>query len=95
MSVKTKITSVLDNVQESLPEVAQNLGLVAMTSAVALATVADTGERRAILPTQASIIKNIDSEVNNPIRREKENESPHQFISFGTFQRTPARAGKH
>jgi hypothetical protein len=95
MSVKTKITSVLDSVQENLPEVAQNLGLVAMTSAVALATVTETSERRAIIPTQSNIIRNIESETSNPIRREKENESPHQFISYGTFQRTPARAGKH
>jgi hypothetical protein len=95
MSVKTKINSVLDSVQDNLPEVAQSLGLVAMTSAVALSTVSDGVERRAILPSQANIIRNIEAEENNPVRREKENESPHQFISFGTFQRTPARAGKH
>jgi hypothetical protein len=95
MSVKTKINSVLDSVQDNLPEVAQSLGLVAMTSAVALSTVSDGVERRAILPSQANIIRNLEAEENNPVRREKENESPHQFISFGTFQRTPARAGKH
>jgi hypothetical protein len=96
MSLKTKIDETIQNLNENLPIVAANIGLIAMTAAATLGTMPDSGEKRLVLPNQANYIRAVDNtEMNNPIRREKENESAHQIISYGVFQRTPARAGKH
>jgi hypothetical protein len=57
MSLKTKIDETLQNLNESLPVVAANIGLVAMTAAATLGTMPDSGEKRLVLPTQANYIK--------------------------------------
>ena len=56
----------------------------------------NTPEKRIVLPNRPSFAfaeNNIESESNNPIRREREETAPH-YISYNVTQRTVARAGK-
>lgn len=49
---------------------------------------------RVVLPGQpVFVMANENDELNNPIRREREESAPH-FISYAIAQRTPSRASK-
>jgi hypothetical protein len=80
-----------------LAEVAQRVGLAAMSTALVLSVVELPDDaKRVILPNRpAPVWVNAGGENsdNNPIRREREETAPH-FISYSVVQRTPARSGR-
>ena len=50
---------------------------------------------RIIVPSQmAFAAASENEELNNPLRREREESAPH-YISYSVNQRTPSRSGKH
>lgn len=86
----------LQQTSNRLGVIGAQIGIVLMTAAAVTGVVDPSGHDRAkiILPNQPAFVFAENSEDTNPIRREKENESPHQFISYGVSQRTPGRTGK-
>jgi hypothetical protein len=95
MSTKTKnIKTPLDQ----LSTAAQNAGLVIMTAAATIGML-EMPDRanKIIVPNQPTFAfagenSNLNSENNNPLRREKEEVEQH-YVSYSVNQRTPARSG--
>jgi hypothetical protein len=80
----------------NLNQLAQQAGLMVVAAIATfgmLEAPADT-DRRVVIPNQpAFVFANDEEELNNPIKREQEENSP-QYISYSVSQRTPARSGK-
>ncbi len=92
MSIKIKNTK---TTSEKLNAVAMQAGLVLMTAAATLGMVElPEHPNKVIVPNQpAFAMATQNTEQNNPIRREREETSPH-YISYSVVQRTAARTGK-
>jgi hypothetical protein len=93
MSTKTKTPTTTDKLYQA----AQQTGLLLMTAAVTLGMLElpEHPNAKVILPSQpAFAMANENEQLNNPIRREKEESAPH-YISYSVVQRTPARSGRH
>ncbi|HET7059808.1 MAG TPA: hypothetical protein VFH99_00600 [Candidatus Saccharimonadales bacterium] len=86
---KTKLPST------ALHEAAQRIGLVIMSGALTLSVLSLPDDaKRIILPTQPlPAWAGESSNANNPIRREREETTPH-FISYSEVQRTASRSGR-
>jgi hypothetical protein len=92
MSTKTKN----DKTNTNLTELAQQAGVVLMTVAatVGLLELPEHPNSRIVVPNQPSLVTvGVNSESNNPLRREREETAPHH-ISYSEIQRTPGRTGK-
>ncbi|HVX24412.1 MAG TPA: hypothetical protein VG992_03675 [Candidatus Saccharimonadales bacterium] len=89
MSVKTKSSQVVDQIHQA----AEQAGLVLMSAAVTLGMIEmpDHPNARIVLPNQPILAVEENSELNNPLRREKEEVEQH-YISYSVAQRTPARS---
>jgi hypothetical protein len=76
----------------------QDLGIYAMAIAttVGMLQLGDKPNSRIIIPGQPSfaMANELNDELNNPIRREKEEETAAHSMSFSVVQRTQSRAGK-
>jgi hypothetical protein len=83
------------NIQDSLADVAQQLGMVLMATAatVGMLELPDHPNSRLIVPNQPALVAVTAEEGNNPLRREREETAPHH-ISYSETQRTPGRTGK-
>ncbi len=93
MSVKNKKTSL-----EKINDITQQAGMVIMAAAMTLsmAELHENPANRLVLPNQPAlevIGAHDGANHNEPIRREREETSPHH-ISYGNNQRTPSRAGR-
>lgn len=98
MIVKTKTVK---NPLDQLSAVAQNLGLVIMTTAATVGMLEMPDHlNKVVVPNQPAFAfagenSNVNNEGNtNPIRREKEEVEQH-YISYSVAQRTPGRTGKN
>lgn len=94
-----KTTDAVQDMAGDAVQAAQNLGMVAMTTAALISMVAHDETKKIVIPTQPVFTFADDSNLNaqnNPIRREKENneESGAHYVSYNVNQRTPARSGK-
>jgi hypothetical protein len=96
MNVKTKtVKTPLDQ----LATIAQHAGLVMMTAAATVGMLElPEHPNKVIVPNQPAFAfagenTNVNSENNNPIRREKEEVETH-YVSYASYQRTPGRTGK-
>jgi hypothetical protein len=92
----SKNKKILQKSVDSLGQVAQQAGLMVMAAAATfgmLEAPADT-DKRIVVPNQPVFaFANNEEELNNPIKREQEENSP-QYISYSVSQRTPARSGR-
>lgn len=81
----------------TLSETIQNLGLLLMSAALTVSVfeVPDDA-KKVVLPTRPAPVwaeAGGQSNDNNPIRREREDTTPH-YISYSEVQRTPSRSGR-
>lgn len=93
MLLKTKT---IENTSNTLSHLANQVGIAAMTLAAVVGMVELPGHMnsRVILPSQYKFVAETgESELNNPLRREKEDTEQH-YISYSEAQRTPSRSGK-
>lgn len=95
MSTKTKNTK---TPSEQLSALAQQAGLMLMTAAVTIGMVElpEHGSSKVVVPNQPAFAfahDNNQDNLNNPLRREREEAGPH-YISYNVNQRTPGRTGK-
>jgi len=90
MSQKQKL---INKASDTVAEIADQLGLVAMTAATAISLAQVTDKPRAVVPRTIAFAPVLSDET-NPLRREREETAPH-FISYAETQRTPSRSGKH
>jgi hypothetical protein len=86
-------------IDSQINKYAREAGLVVMTFAtmVGMLELPSHTVNRVVLPTQVMSFasnSNNSSELNNPIRREKE-ETTSEYISYSESQRTPGRFGKY
>jgi hypothetical protein len=82
--------------QDYLTHLAAQLGIVLMTAATVtgMLELPNHPNSKVVLPGQpAYILASEDEELNNPVRREREETAPH-FISYSETQRTTSRAAK-
>jgi len=82
-----------------LARVSRQAGIVLMTAAVTVGMLdLPEHDKRVIVPTQPKLAfaeeENGDTNLNNPLRREREEAGPH-YISYSVTQRTPGRTGKY
>lgn len=89
---KNKITTT-----DKVAELAQQTGILLMTAAVTLGMLElpEHPNSKVILPSQPALVEagENNNELNNPIRREREEAAPH-YISYNVTQRTPGRSSK-
>jgi hypothetical protein len=95
MSTKTKKPSTSDK----LVQAANQAGflLIAAAATIGMLDLPNQPEKRIVIPNRpvfAFAENNIDSEMNNPIRREREETEQH-YVSYSVVQRTAPRSGKH
>ncbi len=93
MPSKTKTKTTTDQ----LSSLAQQGGLLLMTAAITLGMLElpEHPNSKIVLPSQpAFAMANENEEMNNPIRREKEESAPH-YMSYSVAQRTQSRSGRH
>ena len=93
---KTK-TNITTTAIENLNHLANQLGMTLMAAAAVagMLELPNHPNNRVVLPGQPILaLANEDSELNNPIRREREEESAPHFISYAVTQRTVSRASR-
>jgi len=95
MSTKIKNTK---TTFDKLAEASQQAGLLLMTAAVTIGMVElpEHTNSKVVVPTQPAFAfanNGGEANLNNPLRREREESGPH-YISYGINQRTPSRTGK-
>lgn len=80
---------------DSLQNIGRNLGIVLMTGAATLGMLElpDHSNRVALTPQPAFVI-NENNELNNPLRREREEETADYTLTYNVSQRSPSTAGK-
>jgi hypothetical protein len=79
--------------QEKLSDAAQNIGLLAMGTAMAVGFIEIAGHTRAVVPATASVSPAGEHQQGgDPMRREREETGPH-YISYGAMHRTAGRSG--
>lgn len=83
---------------ERCQQTAEKIGLVLMASAAVFGSVELTDSREKVVLNQSPLtlvpISNTISNPNDILRREKEDDSPLHYISYGTSLRTVSRTGK-
>lgn len=92
--LKTK--TVIKSSSESISSLASQLGILLMSVAAVtgMLELQDHPTNRIIIPGQPNLaMANELNELNSPIRREREDSSPH-YISYTVAQRTHSRAAK-
>ena len=85
------------NIDNLINRKISDIGIAVMTLATVVGMLELPGHtpNRFVLPAQtATVTANNLNEVNNPIRREKE-EAVSQYVSYSESQRTPGRSGKY
>jgi hypothetical protein len=88
--------NMITTAQNNLTHLAAQLGIVLMTAATVtgMMELPNHPNNKVVLPGQpAYILASEDEEINNPVRREREETAPH-FISYSETQRTTSRAAK-
>lgn len=95
MSTKTKNAK---TTIDKLAEASQQAGLLLMTAAVTIGMVElpEHTNSKIVVPNQPAFAfanNGGDTNLNNPLRREREESGPH-YISYSINQRTPSRTGK-
>jgi hypothetical protein len=93
MSTKTKTP----NKTQQLSDFVQQAGFLLMTAAVTVGMLElpNHPNSRIALPNRPALaFANDNEELNNPLRREREEAAPH-YISYSEVQRTPSRSGRH
>ncbi|HEX4774867.1 MAG TPA: hypothetical protein VH234_05100 [Candidatus Saccharimonadales bacterium] len=94
MSTKTKKVTTAEKISQA----ATQAGYILMTAiaTVGMMDLPNHPEKRIVLPNRPSFAfaeNTIESEGNNPLRREREETAPH-YISYSVVQRTAPSSGK-
>jgi hypothetical protein len=80
-------------IQEKLGDIAQNVGLLAMGTAMAVGFIEIGGHSRVVVPATATLSPAGEHlQGGDPMRREREETGPH-YISYGAMHRTAGRSG--
>jgi len=88
--------NVATTVNDRLTQAAGQAGLLLMTAATitGMMELPNHANNRVVLPGQPVFVAATENdELNNPVRREREESAPH-FISYAVTQRTSSRAAK-
>jgi len=86
------------NLTDLASSAVQHLGISAMAVAttVGMLQLGDKPNSKIVIPGQPAFVlaDELNNEMNNPVRREKEEETAAHSLSFTVVQRTASRAGK-
>jgi hypothetical protein len=92
MSVKNKKPSISQHLRNTVTQV--SIMLMAAATTIGVMDLQDHQTIKVIIPNQPTFAFETDNtEVNNPIQREREESAPH-YVSYNVAQRTPSRHGK-
>ena len=90
-------SKILTRTSEKYAQLAERAGLwlMALAAMTGMLELPNRPNNRIVVPGQPTLaLASENSELNNPIRRDKEEESALQYISYRVTQRTHARASK-
>ncbi len=93
MSHKTKI-GYMDKTVGRISKVSEQIGMLLMTAAAVtgMLELPSHPNNRVVVPNQPTFeMSNVSDELNNPIRREREDPAPH-YMNYSVTQRTHSRA---
>jgi hypothetical protein len=100
VSTKTKNNKIkTKTAADKLSQAGSQLGVMLMTAAVTLGMLElpEHPNSRVVVPGQPAFVfaeNSGDANPNNPIRREREEETGPHYISYSVAERTPSRTGK-
>jgi len=93
----SKKINIIQKSSENLARLAEQAGILLMTAAAVtgMLELPDHPNNKIIVPGQPSFtLASENDELNNPIRREKEESEPH-FAGYSITRRTPSKATSH
>ena len=81
---------------DTIQTLGRNIGILLMTGAatVGMLELPDHPNRVALTPQPVFAVINDNNEMNNPLRREREEETADYTLTYNISQRSPSTAGK-
>mgnify|MGYP001548700578 CR=1 FL=1 len=88
--------NIIKNIVDTTQQVIMPLSMAAMTAGIMLSLVEVPDHGRVVLPNQQTFspVGALSNEENNPVRRERGEESAPHYISYSEAERTPSRSGR-